>query len=164
MHAEAFAFVEDTARGLPIGRYVLEIGSLDVNGSVRGLFPMSNYVGIDIRPGPGVQIVADARDYDGGGQYDVVVSTECLEHEPEPGVVIECARRALRPGGLLIVTAASTGRKPHSCAGVEGVVPDGEHYANILPHQLEDLLSGWSDVRVTYHAAHGDVYAVALKR
>ena len=41
---------------------VLEIGSLDINGSVRPMFKpfQLTYTGIDMQEGPGVDIVVDA--------------------------------------------------------------------------------------------------------
>ena len=35
---------------------VLEVGSLDINGSVRELFKNCRYVGVDLQLGPGVDL------------------------------------------------------------------------------------------------------------
>ena len=37
---------------------VLEIGSYNVNGSIRAFFPNANYTGVDLCDGPGVDIVS----------------------------------------------------------------------------------------------------------
>ena len=42
---------------------VLECGSYNVNGSVRGLFAAREYVGLDWRPGPGVDVVSLVHEY-----------------------------------------------------------------------------------------------------
>ena len=64
---------------------VLEIGSLDINGSVRPMFKpfQGNYVGIDMQEGPGVDIVADAAKFINFEAYDVVVCAEVFEHTPD---------------------------------------------------------------------------------
>jgi SAM-dependent methyltransferase len=94
-------------------RSTLELGALDVNGSVRGLFS-GPYVGIDMRPGPGVDLVcrADSLPYR-AGSFDVVVSTEMLEHDPYFWRTLPEARRVLRKGGHLLVTARGIGFPLH---------------------------------------------------
>ena len=51
---------------------VLECGSYNVNGSVRGLFAAREYVGLDWRPGPGVDVVSLVHEYKPGRQFDTV--------------------------------------------------------------------------------------------
>ena len=57
----------------------LEIGSFDVYGEIRSIFSdATEYIGIDLCDGPGVDVVANAHDLDklGLGQFDVVLSCE----------------------------------------------------------------------------------------
>jgi SAM-dependent methyltransferase len=97
------------------GKRVLEVGSLDVNGSVRGdieaLGP-AGYVGIDIRPGPGVDVICDAADLVekfGENAFDVVVSTELLEHARDWRRVVSNIKRVTRPDGVMLVSTRSYG-------------------------------------------------------
>ena len=97
------------------GKRVLEVGSLDVNGSVRGdvvaLRP-AEYVGIDIRPGPGVDVICDAGDLVarfGENAFDVVISTELLEHARDWRRIVSNIKRVTSPGGLMIVSTRSYG-------------------------------------------------------
>ena len=97
------------------GKRVLEVGSLDVNGSIRpgiqALGP-AEYVGVDMRQGPGVDVVCDAAEIDrrfGPDAFDVVVSTELLEHAREWRKIVHNFKYVLRPCGLLIVTTRSYG-------------------------------------------------------
>lgn len=142
---------------------ILEIGSRDVNGSPRPLCEgAAEYIGIDVREGRGVDQVVAAADYDGKGAFDLVISSEALEHTPDPQEIIACARRALKTGGRLLITAAAPDRAPHSCDGYP-TVPDDEHYANIEPDELQAWLADWSDVTIEHHAERGDVYAQATR-
>ena len=62
---------------------VLDIGSLDINGSVKRHFKNCNYTGIDVGYGENVDIVCEGQDYDAPDEsYDVVCSLECFEHNP----------------------------------------------------------------------------------
>ena len=135
MHREAYDYVRRAVRD---AWRVLEIGSLNVNGSVRPLFGGAAYTGIDRLPGRDVDVVAEARDYDGEGQYDVVVSSEALEHTDWPEEIIACAERALKPGGLLILTAAGPKRAPHGWDGLP--LREGAVYRAISPRTLSGFM------------------------
>lgn len=165
MHPEARQYVTQAlARiGGAAGCAVLEIGSVDINGGVRDLCgDAARYVGIDPEPGPGVDIVTRAEDYDGGGAFDLVLCTEVLEHTSDPAAVIACAHRALRPGGHLILTCASTGRKPHGARGAADPAP-GEHYANVPAGILAVLLAGWDVLDLDYLPSPGDARVTARR-
>lgn len=106
MHASVMWYVGKMIEYLDIKNdSVLEVGSYDVNGSVRGLFA-GEFVGSDMRAGPGVDVVAPAADlpFD-DKRFDVVVSTEMLEHDTLPWLSIAEMVRVVRPGGVLILTA-----------------------------------------------------------
>lgn len=163
MHAKALDFVRRTVQARGPFDSVLEIGSYNVNGGVRSLFPGVPYWGIDSRPGPGVDEVADGSAWVPRRAHGCVVCTEVLEHAPDPAAVIRTAFAALRPGGVLILTAASEHRAPHGCNG-DSVVPPGEHYAGIPAHRLRAWLdgAGFGEFDVD-HSYPPDVYAVAVR-
>jgi SAM-dependent methyltransferase len=128
MHASVMAFVREVVEkhGLRDTR-VLEIGSLNVNGSVRPIFGETKwderlpyqeqrYVGIDIRDGPAVDVVMRARDI--GERFpaewaDVVVCCEMLEHDDDPLETMRQIAHVLRKGGRLIVTTRGIGFQLH---------------------------------------------------
>lgn len=97
------------------GRRVLEVGSRDVNGSVRRMIQTrapAAYLGVDIVEGPGVDRVCDAAGLVaafGPDSFDVVVTTEMLEHAKDWQAAIANMIGVLRPGGVLVVTTRSPG-------------------------------------------------------
>ena len=101
------------------GRRVLEVGSRNVNGSYREFLAdwgPGEYVGVDFIEGPGVDIVWNAErlvDKFGKEQFDVVVSTEMLEHVRDWRSVVSNLKQVCRRGGTLIVTTRSAGFPYH---------------------------------------------------
>ena len=94
---------------------VLDVGSRDINGTNRYLFEDYKYTGIDIMEGKNVDCVInpDVPVYGFANSYDVVISTEMLEHDSTYAESLKKMYKALRHDGLLIVTAAGTKRKEH---------------------------------------------------
>jgi SAM-dependent methyltransferase len=91
----------------------LELGSTDINGSVRSLFS-GEYVGIDHKDGRGVDRVMSANALDfPAASFDVVVSTSMLEHDPAFWQTLPEVARVLRPDGYFILTTVSTGFPVH---------------------------------------------------
>lgn len=91
---------------------VLEIGSLNVNGTVRDFFRDCDYTGVDIVAGPGVDVVGRGEKLDyADGSFDVVVSAECFEHNAEWAATFRNIWRMSRK--YVFLTCASTGRPEH---------------------------------------------------
>jgi len=102
------------------GQRVLEVGSRDVNGSLRRtiekLLACRQYVGIDVRGGKNVDVVLPAEralSYFGENTFDIIVSTELLEHVRDWRAVIYNMKSLLRPGGFIYVTTRSFGFPYH---------------------------------------------------
>src|SRR3990167_11498216 len=104
MHPDAHNWVERCVGELGPFRRVVEIGSRDINGGVRPLFDGSGYVGVDLVDGAGVDKVGDIINLADGLTADCVLSTEALEHHPDPQAVIDAAGRMLPDRGVLIAT------------------------------------------------------------
>jgi len=100
---------------------ILEIGAQNVNGSLRAsACPTTNYVGVDMEEGEGVDLVVDAGqplplDDD---QFDLVMATSVFEHDPAFWrTFVEMCRKA-KQGGFIYVNAPSNGkihRYPRDC-------------------------------------------------
>jgi SAM-dependent methyltransferase len=146
LHTAAFLYVDQAAADVAADAIVVECGSRNVNGTVRDLFPLARYAGVDTEPGPGVDITADFRTIAMLEAADVVVCCEVLEHDADPASLVAKCFEVLRPGGRLIMTCAGVGREPHS-AFDGGPLRDGEHYANVSELMLDKWLTvqGWSE-------------------
>jgi SAM-dependent methyltransferase len=167
MHDAAYLYVMNALTGIDTACSVLELGGRDVNGTVRPLFKKAvRYVAVDIVWGPSVDVVADAADLRLDELFDIVVSTELLEHAERAKEIVEAARRHTKPGGVFIATMAGPGRRPHGASG-EGEPPPGEFYRNVEGRILEDWLINagfdeWvidsldTDVRCTARVVKGD--------
>jgi autotransporter strand-loop-strand O-heptosyltransferase len=93
---------------------VLDIGSLDLNGSNRFLFEDCNYIGIDVGEGRNVDVASPGNTYDGPDNYfDIIISTEVFEHDMYYEDTIKNSIRMLKPGGMFLFTCAANGRPEH---------------------------------------------------
>lgn len=97
------------------GVLALDIGSLDLNGNNQYLFDADcQYLGIDVAQGRNVDIISPGHMLGmPSATFDVIVSTECLEHDRHWEKTLQEAVRMLRPGGMLLMTCATTGRPEH---------------------------------------------------
>lgn len=133
MHQAAREYVSRYAT--PNQIRVIEIGSRNINGTVRDLFPRAQWVGLDLSDGFCVDLVCDAAKYQPMIPVDLVVCCEVLEHAADWRDLIEAGVSWLVPGGRLIVTCAGPTRKAHSAVD-GGQLQPGEHYENITVAEL----------------------------
>jgi len=83
----------------------IEFGSYDINGSIRQVFDVEDYTGLDWRAGPCVDVVSLAHEYDPRGQkYDTIVSASMLEHDPHWEESISNMVKMMKVDGILILT------------------------------------------------------------
>ena len=116
-HAAQLEFVKILSTKLPSffsNSKVLEIGSLDINGSIRQFFMNCDYVGLDVAEGKGVDVVCQGQSYNApDDSFDTVISCEAMEHNPFWIATINNMIRICKPGGLFILSCATTGRMEH---------------------------------------------------
>lgn len=124
------------------GRSVIEVGALDVNGSassmLKALGPAS-YLGVDMQHGPGVDEICPAEkliSHFGENRFDVVLSTEMMEHVFDWRVVLHNLKGILKPGGLLLITTRSLGFGYHAFP------------YDFWRYQTEDMRILFSDLRI----------------
>ena len=95
---------------------VCDIGSLDVNGNNHFLFSQYQYVGIDVGHGRNVTYVGAGHTYRPFKdiKHDVVISTECFEHDMHWKLTLKnIVTNLLKSGGLFLFTCATDGRAEH---------------------------------------------------
>jgi SAM-dependent methyltransferase len=101
------------------GRDVIEVGSRDVNGSLRSIIESwgaDRYMGVDIEKGVGVDVVCKAEDLVdkfGEDSFDLVISTEALEHIRNWQGAISNIKRVCKKGGIVLLTTRSEGYGYH---------------------------------------------------
>jgi len=152
---------------------VLEVGSLDINGSVRELFADCDYTGVDLELGPGVDLACQGQLVGfPSGHFDTTISAECLEHNPFWRETVANMLRMTRPGGLVLISCATTGRLEH---GTSRTNPDAspfttaaqwDYYRNLRGRDLEASLNltGWlSDWSSWTNFITRDLYFVGLR-
>lgn len=114
MHPTGLELMRTILRRLPDdarrGR-VLEVGSLNVNGSYRALFePDADYTGVDLESGPGVDVVGNIVKLvtvtrDRFADFDLVISGQALEHDPAPHLTVTSMVLACVGGGHVCLVA-----------------------------------------------------------
>ncbi len=94
---------------------VLEVGAYNVNGTVRDAIDID--VGVDMRDGPGVDMVLDASselvDVFGSEWFDGVVCCETLEHVQDWRGCVRQMWDVLKPGGWLAISVPTVAKGRH---------------------------------------------------
>lgn len=158
-------FIAESGIASMDGRHVVEVGAYEINGSAREVLEpgTARYVGVDWRPGPGVDVVGLAHDtlWRLDGHFDVAVSCQMLEHDPHwaqtLAVMVEavCGRidrvRAAEPGdtlGWLVVTCAGPGyvEHEHDTAPAHHHGAAGTYYENRSADDVEREVRSAADV------------------
>ncbi len=137
---------------------VFEFGSYQVEGqegyaNLRGLFPGKDYVGCDMRPGPGVDRVEDVTAIRlPDGSAGTVLCIETFEHVFEVRRAFDEVFRVLKPGGVFVITSPLNFR-------IHGYPDD---YWRMTPNCLRRMLqpygarlSGYQGYRAFPHTVMG---------
>ncbi len=113
-------FVKVLAQNIPASGPVYEFGSLQVPGQegwadLRPYFPGVEYIGCDMRPGPGVDRVEDLERgvAIADGQAAVVLSMETLEHVFDVFKAVAEMKRVLQPDEAVLVISSLMRFKIH---------------------------------------------------
>lgn len=121
---------------------VLEVGSQNINGSVRSHFQECDYLGIDLGEAPGVDLVVSIIDYVKPEEYDVVISSEMLEHCKEWGQALKQMYENTKSGGLFLLTCAGPKRQEHGTYNHSSQDSKFtlDHYRNISVEDFDSIL------------------------
>ena len=154
MHSEVAEWLERYGNTDPVN--VLEIGSLNINGTARVHWPNARWLGIDRQRGPGVDVVADFLDWQFEGLFEIVVCCEVLEHCSEWRAIIGRVGHYMRASGFFVGTCAGPRRTPHSAID-GGPLRPGEYYANLTADQLFMALEDAGFLRAIVHDTGHDL-------
>jgi len=133
---------------------ILEVGSYNINGSLRTYLlenKPSKYIGVDIQAGPFVDQVCNAEDIItvfGKESFDVLVSTEMMEHVEKWKLIVSNFKNILRPNGSLIITTRSIGFAKH------------DHPFDFWRYEESDMRNIFSDFII--EATEKDIYAPGI--
>jgi len=120
------------------GRTVLEVGSggFGVRPLIASWHP-SRYIGVDLKPGPGVDLVIGAENLSSVFEpnlFDVVLSTEMVEHVRDWRRVLNEMKTVTKPGGTIILTTRSFGYPFHAAPN------------DFWRYEVEDMIGIFSDL------------------
>lgn len=140
---------------------VVEIGSYNVNGSIRDYFDwVGKYVGVDLAAGQGVDVVGSGHEYGSSNSFDIAISCECFEHNPYWLETFINMIRVVRPEGFVLFTCATTGRPEHGTSRSDkfsnpgGYKTGWNYYRNLT---RRDFISG---IDLDRHFSHYDFFNI----
>lgn len=163
----------------------LGIGTFNVCGTEKTFFEKSNFIGLDIGPGDGVDVICPAQDYDApDNSFDTIISCECFEHNPFYKETIRNAVRMLKSNGMFLFTCATTGRAVHGTKTSDEVnklkhqkwitMPnvfvetwDNEYYKNLTEQDIRESLnfdSYFQKYQFSVENNHHDLYFWGIKK
>ena len=154
---------------------VLDIGSLDLNGNNRYLFEDYTYIGVDVGVGPNVDIVSKGHEYKSDEQYDIVISSECFEHDMYYAETIKNCISLTKSNGFFTFTCASTGRgehgtrrtNPHDAPFLNEIEGWSDYYKNLTESDIREVIdieSHFSEFLFQYNGGSYDLYFWGIKK
>src|SRR5437763_6708325 len=103
-------FLAELGQHVDLPEPIVEFGSLQVepeqSNDLRPIFQDKEFIGTDMRPGPGVDRVEDLRSLSfADGEVGTAVCIDTLEHCEDPLAACRAMHRVLRPGGICAVAS-----------------------------------------------------------
>jgi len=154
-------------------RTVLDVGSYDVNGTYKKLFPANKfeYTGLDMVPGPNVDIVPSFMynwEEVASNYFDVVISGQAFEHIEFFWLTFVEMVRVLRGGGLIAIIAPhgfGYHRYPTDCYRFysDGLVALAK-YANMIPIHASTNAAPLGAPLEWYSEQEDDSFLIAKKQ
>lgn len=176
-HPQQLNFIKDVKEKFNskfLNSKILEIGSLNINGSVRPFFENCEYIGIDLGKGPGVDVVCEGQNYnEADNTFDVTISCECFEHNPYWLETFKNMIRLCKPGGIVIFSCATTGRKEHGTTKTSpndsplSIGKGWEYYKNLVEEDFTSVLNfdnNFIEFNFSTNTSSKDLYFYGIKR
>lgn len=177
-HPQQLAFLEtvfEARKNNLASLKVLEIGSYDVNGTIRKIFKnYDSYLGVDLVDGPGVDLVAFGHELVfENDSFDVVLSAECFEHDVFWDKTFLNMVRLTKPGGVVAFTCASLGRPEHGTTRANSSLSPGtqslglNYYKNLVEQDFYDrnlIGNFFSKFQFYYNPLSWDLYFIGITK
>ena len=165
MRGQTGEFVQKFLKEKQIGGKVLDVGSLDINGTIKELFEKHGleYAGIDMRKGPNVGLVLNAHDIKDKldeNSFDVVCCFDTLEHDDKFWITLENMRWVLKEGGYLLIAVPGSGCPKHDYP---------QDYWRFMENGVESFFEGMTDFYIEVqkddpsHVEFDEIYGWAKK-
>lgn len=150
---------------------ILEVGSYDVNGSIRNIFPFCNdYLGVDLAEGPNVDFVLDGDQIDTlNRKFDLIISCECFEHAKNWKSIFNKMCQISNENSFIVISVASTGRNEHGTfrsGNWQSPGTNDDYYKNLTKKDFInnfDLNKIFSNYFFFYNINSYDLYFVGIK-
>lgn len=158
MHKEVKTYCESIKAKFPEyfkWKTVLDVGSLDINGNNRYLFENCEYVGYDLWEGSNVDYILDfSKEREDNMLYpkwNVVISTEMMEHCDNAEVALKNMVKSLVSWWLLLITAAWEWRQEHwtTKSDPQSAPFTNNHYKNIIPCDFDEILDEFKEYEIS---------------
>lgn len=172
-HQEQQDFLKSVKNRFPDkfrGVRVLDIGSLDINGNNRFIFQDYEYIGIDLGHGNNVDQICKGHEFKDEEGFEVVISTECFEHDEHWRETVRNAVALTKPNGMFIFSCATTGRAEH---GTSRSHPSNspfttDYYMNLTEADIRsavDIEASFSEFKFTARlTGQCDLYFWGIKK
>jgi SAM-dependent methyltransferase len=154
--------VQAVADSFPLDGPVLEVGSQQVPGQeqiadLRNLFPGRSYTGLDLQPGPGVDVLGNVEALPHpDGSVGTVLALSTFEHVRHFWKGFQEVHRVLRPDGALLV----------ACPFYFHLHAHPNDYWRFSPDALEVLLEPYPSKLIGWHGPAkrpANVWALAFR-
>jgi SAM-dependent methyltransferase len=133
---------------------MLEVGSLNINGSMRRYFKDCTYVGVDVDSGRDVDLVCEGQLVDHpDNTYDTSGSCNCFEHNPYWVETFRNMYRMTKKDGLVFIVVPTTGygehgtSKNHPKDSPLTIAKGWEYYKNLTEQDFMDNF----DIKEMFH-------------
>ena len=170
-HESQFNFVKSVRKNFPAyfnGVKVLEIGSLNINGSVRQFFTNCDYIGVDLGAGKDVDLICKGHlvPFE-DNSFDTVISCECFEHDKDWELTFQKMWDVAK--GIVIVSCASEGRPEHGTTRTSPADAPftNDYYRNLTALDFMntfDIFSMFDKFQFSINQAPSDLYFWGIKR
>lgn len=120
---------------------VLDLGSRDINGTVKQFFETVEYIGADMIAGGNVDVVVNGHTLTERFEkdsFDLVLCFDTLEHDDRFWLTVDQLKQVLKPGGYMLLGMPSRHCPEHDWPG---------DYWRFMPQSMtEFFFQGFEDV------------------